>query len=112
MVWRRDSRKGNEDLMSFLTEVGREEFRGMAARGQEEQKGMTGEETPLKGRAQKGRGWWRRGDAGAYLNGNGMKCWVHKDMNEMRDEMKQGVQEAWDDVTEKGTCTVQCRSGR
>ena len=81
VIWRKDSRKGDEDLMSYLTEVGREEFRGRAVRGQEEQKGTSGEETPLQGRAQKGRGWWRRGDAGAYLNGNGMKCgWVHKDM--------------------------------
>jgi hypothetical protein len=71
--------------MSYLTEVGREEFRGRAVREQEEQKGISGEETPLQGRAQKGRGWWRRGDAGVYLNGNGMKCWVHKDMHEVRD---------------------------
>ena len=53
-----------------------------------------------------GRGWLHPGDAGAYLNGNFMKCWVHKDMNEMQDEVKQGVQEAWDDVTEKDTCTI------
>jgi hypothetical protein len=57
-----------EVLMSYLTEVGREEFRGSAVRGQEEQKGTSGEETPLQpGRAQKGRGWWRRGDAGSAL---------------------------------------------
>ena len=112
VFWRRDSRKGDEDLMVYLTEVGREEFRGRAARGQAEQKGTSGEETPLKGRAQKGTGWWSRGDAEVYLNGNGMKCWVHKDMNEARDEVTKGVQEAWDDVTEKCTCTVQCRSGR
>ena len=35
-----------------------------------------------------------------------MKCWVHKDMNEMQDKVKQGVQEARDDVTEKDTCTI------
>ena len=35
-----------------------------------------------------------------------MKCWVHKDMDEMRGEVKQGVQEAWDDVTEMDTCTI------
>jgi hypothetical protein len=35
-----------------------------------------------------------------------MKCWVHKDMNEIRDEVTQGVHEAWDDVTEKDTCTI------
>ena len=63
-------------------------------RGQEEQKEMSGEETPLQGIAQKGRGWWRRGDTGAYLNGNGMQCWVHKDMHEVRDEVMQGVQDA------------------
>jgi hypothetical protein len=80
--------------------VGREEFRGRAVRGQEEQKGTSGEKTPLQGRTQKGRGWCRRGvggDAGAYLNGNGMKCWVHKDMHEVRDEVTQGVQDAWDE---------------
>jgi ribonuclease HI len=106
VIWRKDNRNGDESLMAYLMEAGREEFRGRAARGQEEQKGMSGEETTLRGRAQKGRGWWRRGDAGAYLNGNGMKCWVHKDMDEMRDKVKQGVQEAWDDVTEKDTCTI------
>ena len=109
VIWRKDSRKGDEDLMSYLMEVGREEFRGRAVRGQEEQKEMSGEETPLQGRAQKVRGWWRRGDAGAYLNGNGMKCWVtrvHKDMYGVRDEVLQKVQDAWDDVTEKDTCTI------
>ena len=106
VIWRKDSRKGDEDLMSYLTELGREEFRGRAVRGQEEQKGTSGEETPLQGKAQKGRGWWRRGDAGAYLNGNGMKCWVHKDTHGVRDEVMQEVQDAWDDVTEKDTCTI------
>ena len=75
-------------------------------RGQEEQKGTSGEETPLQGRAQKGREWWRRGDAGAYLNENGMKCWVHKDMHKARDKVTQGVRDAWHDETEKDTCTV------
>jgi hypothetical protein len=28
------------------------------------------------------------------LNGFGMKCWVHKDMDEMQDEVRQDVQEA------------------
>ena len=106
VIWRKDSRKEDEDLMSYLMKMGREEFRGRAVRGQEEQKGVPGEEMPLQGRAQKGRGWWRRGDAGAYLNGNGMKCWVHKDMHELRDEVLQKVQDAWDDVTEKDTCTI------
>jgi hypothetical protein len=59
VVWRMDSTKGDEDLMLYLTEVGMKEFRGKAARGQEEQKETSGEEMPLKGRAQKGRGWWR-----------------------------------------------------
>ena len=72
VIWRKDSRKEDEDLMSYLTEVGREEFRGRAVRGQEEQKETPGEEMPLQGRAQKGRGWWRRGDAEAYLNRNGI----------------------------------------
>ena len=35
-----------------------------------------------------------------------MKCWVHKDMHQVRDEVTQGVQDAWDDVTEKDTCTI------
>ena len=35
-----------------------------------------------------------------------MKCWVHKDMHELRDEVLQKVQDAWDDVTEKVTCTI------
>jgi hypothetical protein len=35
VIWRKDSRKGDEDLMSYLTEVGREEFRGRAVPGQE-----------------------------------------------------------------------------
>ena len=37
-----------------------------------------------------------------------MKCWVHKDMYEVRDEVtpRQGVQDAWDDATEKDTCTI------
>jgi hypothetical protein len=30
VIWRKDSRKEDEDLMSYLTEVGREEFRGRA----------------------------------------------------------------------------------
>jgi hypothetical protein len=105
VICRKDSRKWDEDLMSYLTEVGREEFRGRAVRGQEEQKATSDEETPLQGRAQKGRGWCRWGDAGAYLNGNGMKCWVHKDTHRVRDEVMQKVQDAWDDVTEKDTCT-------
>ena len=57
VIWRKDSRKGDEDLMSYLMEAGREEFRGRAVRGQEEQKGVPGEVMPLQGRAQKGRGW-------------------------------------------------------
>ena len=57
VIWRKDSRKEDEDLMSYLTEVEREEFRGRAVRGHEEQKGAPGEEMPLQGRAQKGRGW-------------------------------------------------------
>jgi hypothetical protein len=36
-----------------------------------------------------------------YLNGNGMKYWVHKDMHEVRDEVTQGVQDAW-----KDTCII------
>jgi hypothetical protein len=34
----------------------------------------------------------------------GMVC--NKDMHEVRDEVTQGVQDAWDDVTEKDTCTI------
>ena len=30
----------------------------------------------------------------------------HKDMNEMQDEVKQGAQEVWNNVTEKDTCTM------
>ena len=75
VIWRKDSRKGDEDLMSYLTEVGREKFRGRGVRGQEEQKECLVKRRLYRapGRDQKGRGWWRRGDTGAYLNGNGMQ---------------------------------------
>ena len=44
MIWRKDSRKEDKDLMSYLMKMGREEFRGRAVRGQEEQKGVPGED--------------------------------------------------------------------
>jgi hypothetical protein len=37
-----------------------------------------------------------------------MECWVHKDMHKVRDEVTQGVQDMWDNVTEKDLLRAVC----
>jgi ribonuclease HI len=51
------------------------------------------------------RGWWKRGDVAACAHAN-MSCWVHQDSILDDDEVLQGLQEAWEQESNKDELTI------
>jgi hypothetical protein len=47
------------------------------------------------------RGWWKRGDVAACAAHANMACWVHQDRILDDDEIIQGLQEAWEQESNK-----------
>jgi hypothetical protein len=68
VVWCRSKKKGNEELERLLSEDGREVFQGKCGGGEAKGEDESEEKETRKGRTRRSKGWWRRGDVGAYQN--------------------------------------------
>ena len=59
-----------------------------------------------KGRTRKSKGWWRRGDVGAYQNAGNMTCWAHRELAAVDEETRNNMEAAWEAEDDKDECIV------
>ena len=69
------------------------------------------EKKTRKGRTRRSKGWWQRGDVGAYQNAGNMTCWTHKEsaaqLTPLVDEEKRkNMETAWEAEHDKDECIV------
>lgn len=69
VLWCKSIGKGNDELIAFL----KKELRRKSGKKESGEIKVAGEEK-TEGRAGRSKGWWRRGDAGAYKKTVGMRC--------------------------------------
>ena len=91
VVWCRSRKKGNEELELLLSKDGRELFQGKCVGGEAKGDNESEEKEMRKGRTRKSKGWWRRGDVGAYQNAGNMTCWAHRELAAVDEETEKQV---------------------
>ena len=102
----RCKKKGNEELEKLLIEDGRKVFQGKSRRGEAKGGDESAEKETRKGRMRRSKGWWQRGDVGAYQNTGNMTCWAHKESAAVDEEMKKNMEAAWEAENDKDECIV------
>ena len=65
-------------------------FKGdVGAKGEDDSE----EKEMRKGRTKKSKGWWRRGDVGAYQNAGNMTCWAHRELAAVDEETRNNMRQ-------------------